>query len=98
MKNYWDIEIIDIQANIKDIISFKDDEPDLRAPGLSLPSGNDVIDKGNKTLIDVSLNAVTKFAEKNTNIKSSNHKIQSKLIFEREMIKAKQGIEKSELR
>ena len=45
--NYWDIEIKDIQANIEDIISFQDDEPALRALGLSLLSGNDVINGSN---------------------------------------------------
>ena len=41
--NYWNLEIKDIQVNIEDVISLKDDETALRALGLSLLSGNDII-------------------------------------------------------
>jgi hypothetical protein len=41
--NYWNIEIKDFTANIAEIISFQDDEAALKALGLSLLSGNDII-------------------------------------------------------
>ncbi len=41
--NYWNIDIKDFTANIKEFISFTDDEPALRALGLNLLTGNDTI-------------------------------------------------------